>query len=374
VTGSERAGAAVAAAAGQNLKKVVLELGGSDPFIVLDGARPAGGGQDGRRGPDGERRAGLQRVQADDRRGRRVRRLPARIHRGYVRLRDRRSHRPGHQLRPLSSEQAAQNLMAQIEDAVSRGATVRLGGRRIDGPGAFVEPTVLTDVTPDMRAFREELFGPAAVVYRVADADAAVELANSSAFGLGGTVFSSDEQLAMDVADQLEVGMVWINTAELGGPSCRSAAPSGPASAANSARSASTSSSTRSSSTPRPALTSPAGLPLALAGDAAAPMAYAREQGGLGGRGPGALAALSTILAGYSAHTCSCWPPGPRASPLPPRAGRSSLQARENDKLLELRQEQLNHQQELKQRQEADGHSTGAGLTRTAPKSCTEPR
>jgi succinate-semialdehyde dehydrogenase / glutarate-semialdehyde dehydrogenase len=119
---------------------------------------------------------------------------------------------------PLSSEQAAQNLMAQIEDAVSKGATVRLGGRRIEGPGAFVEPTVLTDVTPDMRAFGEELFGPAAVVYRVADADAAVELANGSAFGLGGAVFSSDEQLAMDVADRLDVGMVWINTAELGGP------------------------------------------------------------------------------------------------------------------------------------------------------------
>ncbi len=119
---------------------------------------------------------------------------------------------------PLSSEQAAQNLMAQLEDAVRKGATVHLGGHRLDGPGAFVEPTVLSGVTPDMRAFGEELFGPAAVVYKVAGADEAVELANSSAFGLGGSVFSSDQQVALDVADRLDVGMVWINSAQLGGP------------------------------------------------------------------------------------------------------------------------------------------------------------
>ena len=114
---------------------------------------------------------------------------------------------------PLSSEQAAQNLMDQIDDAISKGATVHLGGHRVDRPGAFVEATVLTDVTPEMRAYREELFGPAAVVYRVADADEAVELANDSAFGLGGAVFSSDEALALDVADRLDTGMVWINAA-----------------------------------------------------------------------------------------------------------------------------------------------------------------
>jgi succinate-semialdehyde dehydrogenase/glutarate-semialdehyde dehydrogenase len=218
VTGSERAGAAVAAAAGQNLKKVVLELGGSDPFIVLDGAdlpavaktAAAGRMENGGQACNASKRMIVADAVYDDF----LREFTAAMS-GYV-TGDPTD--PATSYGPLSSEQAAQNLMAQIEDAVSRGATVRLGGRRIDGPGAFVEPTVLTDVTPDMRAFREELFGPAAVVYRVADADAAVELANSSAFGLGGTVFSSDEQLAMDVADQLEVGMVWINTAELGGP------------------------------------------------------------------------------------------------------------------------------------------------------------
>lgn len=88
----------------------------------------------------------------------------------------------------------------------------------MEGPGAFVEPTVLADVTPDMRAYHEELFGPAAVLYRVSDKDEAVELANSSAFGLGGAVFSQDEHVALEVADRLDVGMVWINRAEGGGP------------------------------------------------------------------------------------------------------------------------------------------------------------
>jgi succinate-semialdehyde dehydrogenase / glutarate-semialdehyde dehydrogenase len=118
----------------------------------------------------------------------------------------------------LSSEQAARNLMDQINDAVSKGATVHLGGHRLDRPGAFVEATVLSGVTPEMRAYREELFGPAAVVYKVSSAEEAVELANSSSYGLGGAVFSSDEALALDVADRLDVGMVWINQPEGGGP------------------------------------------------------------------------------------------------------------------------------------------------------------
>jgi succinate-semialdehyde dehydrogenase / glutarate-semialdehyde dehydrogenase len=119
---------------------------------------------------------------------------------------------------PLSSENAARNLMAQIDDAIAKGATVHLGGHRLDRPGAFVEATVLSGVTPEMRAYREELFGPAAVVYKVSDADEAVELANSSSYGLGGAVFSDDEKLALDVADRLDVGMVWINQPEGGGP------------------------------------------------------------------------------------------------------------------------------------------------------------
>ena len=218
VTGSERAGSAVAAVAGQNLKKVVLELGGSDPFIVLDGAdlpkvartaaaaRMENGGQ--------ACNASKRMIVADGIYDDFLREFTAAMS-SYV-TGDPTD--PATSYGPLSSEQAARNLMAQIDDAVSKGATVHLGGHRIDGPGAFVEATVLSGVTPEMRAYREELFGPAAVVYRVAGADEAVELANGSAFGLGGAVFCSDEKLAVEVADRLDVGMAWVNTAELGGP------------------------------------------------------------------------------------------------------------------------------------------------------------
>jgi len=218
VTGSERAGSAVAAAAGQHLKKIVLELGGSDPFIVLDSAdlpavaqaaaaaRMENGGQ--------ACNASKRMIVADG------------VYDEFIREFTKAMAAqvtgdptdPAVNYGPLSSERAAQILMEQVDDAVSKGAVVHTGGHRVDRPGAFVEPTVLSGVTPQMRAFSEELFGPAAVVYRVPDVDSAVELANSSAYGLGGAVFTSDEQLALDVADRLDVGMVWINQAEGGGP------------------------------------------------------------------------------------------------------------------------------------------------------------
>jgi len=217
VTGSERAGAAVAAAAGQNLKKVVLELGGSDPFIVLDapdieavakaavGARMSNAGQ----ACNAAKRMIVADSVYDDFMKEFVPRMAAQVTGDPT--------DPTITYGPLSSEQAAVNLMSQIEDAVSKGATVHTGGHRVDRPGAFVEATVLSGVTPEMRAFSEELFGPAAVVYRVKDADEAVALANTSSFGLGGSVWTEDEALAARVADHLEVGMVWINRTEGGG-------------------------------------------------------------------------------------------------------------------------------------------------------------
>jgi succinate-semialdehyde dehydrogenase / glutarate-semialdehyde dehydrogenase len=217
VTGSERAGSAVAAAAGQNLKKVVLEMGGSDPFIVLDapdvaavakaavGARMANAGQ----ACNAAKRMIVADSVYDDFMEAFVPLMAAQVAGDPT--------DPDITYGPLSSEQAAVTLMGQIEDAVGKGATVHTGGHRIDRPGAFVEATVLSGVTQDMRAFSEELFGPAAVVYRVEDADEALELANSSSFGLGGSVWTMDEELAARVADQLEVGMVWINRTEGGG-------------------------------------------------------------------------------------------------------------------------------------------------------------
>ena len=218
VTGSERAGSAVAATAGQHLKKVVLELGGSDPFIVLDGAdlpsvakaaaaaRMSNSGQ----ACNASKRMIVTEGVYDD--------FMSEFTAAMSGYKTGDPTDPATAYGPLSSENAARNLMEQINDAVGKGATVHLGGHRVDGPGAFVEATVLSDVTPQMRAYHEELFGPAAVVYKVADADEAVELANSSSYGLGGAVFSSDEDLALDVADRLDVGMVWINRPEGGGP------------------------------------------------------------------------------------------------------------------------------------------------------------
>jgi succinate-semialdehyde dehydrogenase / glutarate-semialdehyde dehydrogenase len=218
VTGSERAGSAVAATAGQNLKKVVLELGGSDPFIVLDGAdlpAVAKAAAEARMENGGQAcNASKRMIVTEDIYDEFVSEFTAAMS-GYT-TGD--PFDPATSYGPLSSERAAQILMEQIDDAVSKGATVHLGGHRLDRPGAFVEATVLSGVTPEMRAYREELFGPAAVVYKVANADEAVDLANSSSYGLGGAVFSSDEGLALDVADRLDVGMVWINQAEGGGP------------------------------------------------------------------------------------------------------------------------------------------------------------
>lgn len=217
VTGSERAGSAVAAVAGQNLKKVVLELGGSDPFIVLDApdmaavAKAAAGArmQNAGHACNATKRMIVADAVYDDFMKEFVPLMAAQVTGDPT--------DPGITYGPLSSEQAAQNLLGQIEDAVSKGATVHTGGHRIDRPGAFVEATVLSGVTPEMRAFSEELFGPAAVVYRVKDAQEAVELANSSSYGLGGCVWTTDDDLAAQVADQLEVGMVWINRNEGGG-------------------------------------------------------------------------------------------------------------------------------------------------------------
>ena len=212
VTGSERAGAAVAEVAGRNLKKVVLELGGSDPFIVLDsddvtktvqaavGARMLNAGQ--------ACNAAKRIIVVGDLYGEFVDQFSA----AMAALHPGDPADPASDFGPLSSESAAELLMSQIRDAVDKGATLRTGGERVDRPGAFVEPTVLTDVTPQMRAYREELFGPAAVIYRVADASEAVELANASSFGLGGVVYSADPARAQEVADLLDTGMVWINS------------------------------------------------------------------------------------------------------------------------------------------------------------------
>jgi succinate-semialdehyde dehydrogenase/glutarate-semialdehyde dehydrogenase len=208
VTGSERAGAAVAEIAGRNLKKVVLELGGSDPFILLStddmdatveaavSARLDNAGQ--------SCNAAKRFVVIDELYEPFLEKFTAAMSEWA----------PGDPtaegtaLGPLSSSTAADRLQDQLDRAIKGGATVVAGGER---SGNFFSPMVLTDVTPDNDAYREELFGPVAVVYRVGSEDEAVELANDTPFGLGSYLFTTDAEQAERVANKIEAGMVYVN-------------------------------------------------------------------------------------------------------------------------------------------------------------------
>ncbi|MEV6927594.1 NAD-dependent succinate-semialdehyde dehydrogenase [Dactylosporangium sp. NPDC051485] len=214
LTGSERAGAAVAAIAGAHLTKVVLELGGSDPLIVLDTAdvkATAAMAVAARMGNSGQAcNAPKRMIVMADLYDAFVEEVAAQT--AALVLGD-----PADEattLAPLSSTQAAETLMAQLERAVEEGAVVRTGGRRLDRPGAWVEATVLTDIRPGTEAYEQELFGPVAIVFRVEDEAEAVRLANDTPFGLGAAVFSSDVERARRVGRQLDVGMVYINATE----------------------------------------------------------------------------------------------------------------------------------------------------------------
>ncbi|MDQ4213558.1 NAD-dependent succinate-semialdehyde dehydrogenase [Microbacterium capsulatum] len=208
VTGSERAGAAVAEVAGRNLKKVALELGGSDPFILLstdDLDATVQAAVDARLDNNGQSCNGAKRfIVADGLYDAFVEKFVASL--AAVQATD-----PTQEdtiLGPLSSLAAAERLQEQVDGAVAQGATLLTGGTR---EGAFFAPTVLADVTADMDVYREELFGPAAVVYRVADEDAAVKLANDTSFGLGSYVFTTDPAQAERVANGIDAGMVYVN-------------------------------------------------------------------------------------------------------------------------------------------------------------------
>jgi succinate-semialdehyde dehydrogenase / glutarate-semialdehyde dehydrogenase len=213
LTGSERAGTAVAETAGRNLKKVVLELGGSDPYIILDTDDVE----------EAAKTAWVTRMenvgQACNSNKRMI--VMDDIYDDFVAALVNRASKttprqPGDDspksYSPMVSRKAAENLLAQVQDAVSKGATLHVGGTLGEAGGAYFAPAVLTGVTPDMRAYREELFGPVAVVYKVSNDDEAVKLANVVDYGLGGAVWSTDEARATAVAEQLEVGMANVNT------------------------------------------------------------------------------------------------------------------------------------------------------------------
>jgi succinate-semialdehyde dehydrogenase/glutarate-semialdehyde dehydrogenase len=208
VTGSERAGAAVAEIAGRNLKKVVLELGGSDPFILLgtdDVDAAAQKAAEARLDNTGQSCNAAKRfIVADD------------LYDEFLeKLREKMTAaKPGDptaedtEIGPLSSQTAADRLEEQVNKAVDNGAEVLVGGKR---DGNYFEPTILTGIEPGDEASQEEFFGPVAQVYKVGSEDEAVELANQTPFGLGSYVMTTDREQGDRVADKLEAGMVYVN-------------------------------------------------------------------------------------------------------------------------------------------------------------------
>ncbi len=110
-----------------------------------------------------------------------------------------------------NTESVLVGLLKQVDGAVANGAKVVMGGKRIDRPGSFMEPTILTDIAPDNPAFREEFFGPVALMFRVKDDDAAIALANDADFGLGGSVWTKDVARGERVASRVETGMMFVN-------------------------------------------------------------------------------------------------------------------------------------------------------------------
>jgi succinate-semialdehyde dehydrogenase/glutarate-semialdehyde dehydrogenase len=211
LTGSVAAGKSVAARAGQNIKISSMELGGSDAFIVLEDAdldHAVKWAVWGRMYNTGQTCCAAKRFivvepLAD--------KFLAKFRTALAAL------KPGDPmdekttLGPLSSEPALLQLIEQVKGAVTHGAKVHLGGKRIDRPGSFMEPTILTDVKPDNPAFRDEFFGPVAMFFRVKDEDEAVALANDSDFGLGGSVYTKDIARGKRVASRVDTGMMFIN-------------------------------------------------------------------------------------------------------------------------------------------------------------------
>ena len=211
LTGGEAAGASIAIEAGKYLKKSVLELGGSDAFIVLDDAdidEAVEWAVVGRINNNGECCIASKRFiavdsVADEFFEKFKNKLAALVIGDPM--------QPATELGPLSSEEAADKIVDQIKRAVDGGAEILLGGKRLDQIGAFMEPTVITNMLPDNPVYHEEFFGPVAVFFKVKNEQEAIDLANDSPFGLGGSVFTKDIERGKRVANLIDTGMVFIN-------------------------------------------------------------------------------------------------------------------------------------------------------------------
>jgi succinate-semialdehyde dehydrogenase/glutarate-semialdehyde dehydrogenase len=211
LTGSPRAGGSVAEQAGRHLKKTVLELGGSDPFIVLadaDVAAAARAGADARLVNSGQSCIAAKRfIVVDAVAEQFLDCFGAEL--GRRRVGD--PLQPGTEVGPQARIDLRASLHRQVEESVARGARLLFGGRVPEGPGAFYPPTLLTAVSPGMPAFDEETFGPVAAVIRARDEGDALRLANASTYGLGASLWTRDRERAERVAGELEAGSVFVN-------------------------------------------------------------------------------------------------------------------------------------------------------------------
>jgi succinate-semialdehyde dehydrogenase/glutarate-semialdehyde dehydrogenase len=218
LTGSERAGEALASRAGKNLKKSTMELGGSDPFIVLEDAdleHAVKMAIIGRFGNSGQTCIGAKRFIIINSLKDKFLKAFSEAAKG-LKLGDPLDESVT--LGPVSSEAALQLLLKQIREATDHGARVLLGGERAGNEGSFLQPTILSDITPDNPAFKQEFFGPVALMFFAKDEDEAVALANNSPFGLGGSIYTKDVAHGKRVASRIETGMVFINYPSISAP------------------------------------------------------------------------------------------------------------------------------------------------------------
>jgi len=211
LTGSEAAGSKVASAAGRQIKKTVLELGGSDPFIVL-----ASAGMD-----EAVATAVRARIINNGQSCIAAKRfiIAAEIAEEFERrfVRGMKSLRVGDpmdestDIGPLATREILATLEQQVNQSVARGARLLTGGKRLERPGNYFAPTILTDIPKDSPAYREELFGPVALLFRAPDLDEAIRLANDTPFGLAASAWTNDEQEQNRLIDEIEAGLVFIN-------------------------------------------------------------------------------------------------------------------------------------------------------------------
>ena len=211
LTGSVAAGRSIAARAGQNLKPSSMELGGSDAFIVLEDAdleHTIPWALWGRMYNTGQTCCAAKRfIVVDKIADKFLEKFSAAL--GGLKAGDPLDEKTT--LGPLSTESALVDLLKQVDNAVAHGARVVMGGKRVDRPGSFMQPTILADVSPQNPAFRDEFFGPVAMFFRVKDEDEAIALANDSDFGLGGSVFTKDIERGRRVASRVDTGMMFVN-------------------------------------------------------------------------------------------------------------------------------------------------------------------